>query len=403
MSTNLPLQFTAAGPVPTPPSTLQQVFLTQVAASVPGYTANLPGLLIEDLSSTAVGALSTQDQARVDAVNNVSPLTANAYILNLLGQMFGIPIGLATNGSVYEVFSGPAGTVIAPGWTVTDGTNQYVTSSGGVIGSSGQSTPILFVATNSNVFAIPANSVNQSVTTLPSGVTVTNPTAGTAASSQQTVESYRAQVTQAYQAWGMGVGALIKSLLAQVPGVNSQLTSVIQNGTKWEVVVGGTGDENAVAMAIYTAVSSVGLLTGSSVSSGRNVTVSISDPPNTYSVVYVAAQPPAGTGVTIAVTWNTDLSDFTASAAVNQLILAAVPAYVNSLGTGQPINELVLTNNIQSAVAPVLAEANLSTLSISVAVNGVTVSPTAGTSLIPTADNETYWYVAQSAVTSNQA
>jgi hypothetical protein len=52
-----------------------------VAAEVPDYTANLPGSLIEDISSTDVQALATIDQARVDAINSFSPYGANAFAL----------------------------------------------------------------------------------------------------------------------------------------------------------------------------------------------------------------------------------------------------------------------------------------------------------------------------------
>ena len=40
------------GPQPTPPDTLQQTLITNVADAQPGYTANLPGTLIDDIVST---------------------------------------------------------------------------------------------------------------------------------------------------------------------------------------------------------------------------------------------------------------------------------------------------------------------------------------------------------------
>ncbi|EEF27062.1 conserved hypothetical protein, partial [Ricinus communis] len=70
-----------AGPVPTAPATLRQNLVNGVAATNPDYTANLPGGLIEDIASTDTGALVTIDQARIDAVNSVTPYGANAFIL----------------------------------------------------------------------------------------------------------------------------------------------------------------------------------------------------------------------------------------------------------------------------------------------------------------------------------
>ena len=52
-----------------------------VASENPDYTANLPGSLIEDIASTDVGALTGIDQARVDAINSVTPYGANAFVL----------------------------------------------------------------------------------------------------------------------------------------------------------------------------------------------------------------------------------------------------------------------------------------------------------------------------------
>src|SRR6185437_9408600 len=149
-TTSIPLVMTATGPVPTSPSTLQQALISNVAASNPGYTASLPGSLIEDISSTDVGALATIDQARVDAINAVTPYGANAYVLAQLGQQFGVPQGQAANGSVLVQFSGSVGYIIPAGFVVSDGTNQYtVASPGTVIGGAGVSVQVTAVAVSS--------------------------------------------------------------------------------------------------------------------------------------------------------------------------------------------------------------------------------------------------------------
>ena len=88
---NIPLVMTSEGPVPTPPATLRAQLVDSVASTNPDYTANLPGSLIEDIASTDVGALVTMDQARVDAINSVTPYGANAFVLGQLGAQFGIP------------------------------------------------------------------------------------------------------------------------------------------------------------------------------------------------------------------------------------------------------------------------------------------------------------------------
>ena len=398
MSSVPPLLFDASGPVVTPPATLNADLIALVAAERPGYTANLPGSLIEDISSTDTGALATIDQARVDAVNSVTPYAANPYILAQLGVQFGLPQGLPSNGSAFVVFTGSAGYVIPPGFVVSDGTNQYAVQDGGTIATGGSSESLYVVATNSSTFAIPAGSINAIVTSVPSPytLTVTNALAGTPALAAESIESYRSRLLAAYRVSISGTQTYLKTLLLAVPGVAARLVAVLQNSTNWEVICGG-GDPYQVAGAIYAGVSQIGLLVGSA-TTARNITVSLYDAPDTYSIVYV--DPPAQT-VEVAVTWNTTLTDFTAGAAVNQYIIAAVLSYINSIMVGQPINLLVLQERVQLAVAPVLPVPNLTTLLFVVKINGSVVDPTAGTSIIPS-DPESYMSIAPTAATSVQ-
>jgi len=394
----LPLLFGATGPVATPPATLQAALIAGVSATNPGYTASLPGSLIEDISSTDVGAMTVVDQARVDAVSNVTPYGSNAYTLAAQGAMLGVPQGTSANGSAYVVISGTPGYVIPTGFVVGDGTNQYTIQDGGVVGGGGSTPSLYVVATNTNTFAIPAATITQIITSVPTGytLTVTNPLAGVPAQAAETTEAYRARVLIATTVAVTGTPNYLKTLLYAVPGVNPQLVAVRQSGSLWEVICGG-GDPYQVAGAIYAAVSNVGLLTGSA-TTARNVTVSIYDAPDTYSVIFV--NPPQQI-VTCAVLWNTTLANFTAAAAVNQYIIGATQAYINSIVVGQPINLLVLTEQIQTAVSPVLLPINLTTLQFTITINGTPVSPTAGTSIIPS-DPESYFYISPSGATSVQ-
>lgn len=396
-SVNIPLSMTAAGAIPTPPSSLRSTITSTAQGISPGLTV-LPGGLIDDLSGTATGAAVQLDQARVDAINSVSPLGANAFILTQMGAQFGLPQGLSTNGSVYVVFSGPSGYVIPPGFVVSDGTNQYVIQDSGTISTIGTSQQLLAIATNSNSFVIPAGSVTTIVTSVPSGytLTVTNPQAGVTALPAETVAQYRSRILAACGVTVAGTPTYLKTLLNALPGVNSRLVSVRQASMAYEVICGG-GDPYQVAGAIYSATGHISMLTGSTITS-RNITVSIYDAPDTYTVVYV--NPPQQV-VTVAVTWNTTLANFTASTLVNQYIITAVQGYINSIYVGQPINLMVMTETIQEAISGVLSNVNLTTLEFAVTINGTGVSPTAGTSIIPS-DPESYFQVSATGVTSVQ-
>lgn len=395
----LPLLFSASGPVPTPPATLNANLIALVSTYAPGYTAALPGILIGDMANTATGALVTLEQACVDAVNNVTPYAANAYVLAQQGAMLGVPQGTSTNGSVYEVFTGSPGYVIPPGFIIGDGTNQYAVQDGGIVGVGGTTTPLYCVATNSGTFAIPAGAVTTIITAVPLPYTLacTNPLAGVPATSAETIEAYRARVLQAQQVAMTGSPAFLKTLLQLIPNVSPRLVSVIPNGVAWEVICGG-GDPYLTAYAIYASGVNIGLLAGSQVSPGRNVAPSIYDVPNSYNVIFV--NPPQQT-VSATITWNTTILNFTAAAQVNQYISGAAQSYFNSVVVGQPINLLVLTEMIQEAVSPVLAPINLTRLVFAVYINTVLTAPTSGTSIIPS-DLESYFYCSPTGITAVQ-
>ena len=392
---SIPLVMGPSGPVPTSPVNLQQALISGVAATNPNYTANLPGSLIEDISSTDVGALATIDQARVDAVNSLTPYGANPFILAQLGAQFGIPQGQPTNTSVYVVFTGLAGYVIPQGFVVSDGTYQYVVQDGAIVQTNGTTSPVYCVSNQSGSWAVPAGTVTTVVTAVPTGytLTVTNPSAGISGQSAESVQSYRSRVLQAGQVAAQGTPSFITTLLQAVPGVVPRLVSILQVGSGWEVICGG-GDPYAVANAIYQGALDLSTIVGSATTS-RNITATITDPPNTYNVVFV--NPPQQV-VTLTATWNTTLANFTAGQQVNQLAAPALANYINGVTVGQPMNLLAMTAAFQNAVASIIEAQYLTTLTFSVYVNGVLTPPNAGTSAIP-GDPESYFYCSPTGAT----
>jgi hypothetical protein len=272
MSGTVNVTLTAAGRVNTPPATLNATLIANAVSLSPGLTATLPGSLIEDISSTDTGALIVIDQAVTETLASISPYTANPYILTQLGQIYlgqGSTATPATNTSVYCVFTGSGvdGFVVAPGFTVSDGSNQYVTTIGGIVESGGSTGLIQFYAISSASFAVPANSVTTIVTSLPVGIglTVTNPSSGTPGGAAQTEGAYRAQVLTAGLVGATGMPNYLTTLLLAIPGVQSNLINIRQQpGPTWEIIVGGTGDQYAIGLAIFEALFDINTLTGSS-------------------------------------------------------------------------------------------------------------------------------------------
>lgn len=398
----LPVIMTVNGPVPNSPAALNSNLIATVEAENAGFTASLPGLLLEDLTSTGTAALAQMDQSRVDAISSVTPYGANAFILAQQGAMLGIPQGQPTNTSVLVVFTNTSapGYVIPAGFVVGDGAYQYVVQDGGVLATGGSSAPLLAVANQAGTWSVPEGSVTQIVTGLPSPynltMTVTNPQAGTPSTSTESVPNYRSRIMVANQIAGQGTPAYIKSLLMDVPGVTPRLVSILQSTFGWEVLCGG-GDPYQVAGAIYLGTLDLSTIVGSA-TTARNVNVTITDSPNQYQIPYV--NPPQQV-VTVAAVWNTNLLNFTAGAQVNQLGASAIQNYINSIIVGQPMNLNAMSAAFQAAIAPVLSVANLSAFTVVVTINGSVVTPEAGTELI-LGDLESYFQASSTAVTVAQ-
>ena len=268
--TDLPTVLSAAGLQPQQPAVIQSALISLVAATNAGYTANLPLSIVEDVSSTEVGGIVLIDNIRVDTVNSMTPFGANVFLLVQLANVYGVNLNASTNTSVDVVFTGTPGFVVAKGFIVSDGTYQYITQEGVIIGSGdptlGVSPTVAAVAVLSGSWAVPSGTVQGLITSVPSDVTlsVNNPNAGTPATSAPTEMQARTQVFTAGLAASQGMTRYMKTLLANVPGVQQRLISVLQapNNGGWEVLVGG-GDPYQVGNAIFSALFDINTLVGS--------------------------------------------------------------------------------------------------------------------------------------------
>jgi hypothetical protein len=474
---DIPVIVSIQGAQPTPPATLLADLIALVTSTTPGYTV-LPGGLIDDISGTDVGALVICDSARVELLNSISPFVSNAFMLSQLGQVYlgpgtSLPLG-PTNTSVFVVFQcSQTGFVIPAGFTVSDGTYQYVVQDGGVIASNGFSSPLFCLGTVSGSWAVPTGTVTQLTSSVPTGISLTcvNQTPGVPGGAAETQAQYRARVLQAGLAIGMGTQTLMKTLLQQVPNVQARLISTQQEEDgNWTIFCGG-GDPYQTAYAIYASGVNISLLEGavlnitaitqavngqittaenhqyspgqSAVASGivgmsalngvqftvvsvvdernftitvnttgfaayvsggvlspnlNNISVSLYDYPNIYEFSYVS--PPAQT-VAIGITWATISGNFVSATAVAQAAQQPIADYVNSIpGGNNPISLLVIQQTFIGAVASILAANLISSLTISVAINGIATAPEGD---LVYGDSQSYFTCLASAVTVAQA
>lgn len=261
---DLSVSYDAAGPVPKTSEELRADLVSRATELSPGITTDLPGSLIEDIVGTDVGALLIADQIRVDLINSVGPLKANMYMLNLLAQQAGISAQKTEGATTVPVmFSGPAGFVIPQGFLVSDGTYTYQIADATVVLSSGVSSMVTAIATNTGSWAVPVGSVNQILTSLPSDITLTctNPVAGTPGGAPETNFEFRERVWEAQMSTVQGYPGFIRQKLTDLSDVQARLVSVVQSGSSWIVMCGG-GDIYEMAGAIYKSAGDISRLKG---------------------------------------------------------------------------------------------------------------------------------------------
>ena len=379
----------ATGAVPTAPLTLRDQLIALAVAANPGLTTNLPGTLIEDIASTDVGALTLIDQARVETINSISPLGANLFMLNQLGQIYGVQQAQTENVSVNVVFTGTPGYVIDAGVIVSDGTYQYITQNATVIAYSGFSEQVYCVASVSGTWGVPANTVTNLVSSVPSGVIIslTNPAAGTPPQTAQTPEEYRTAVLDAGKIGASGMIQAIKTYVKNVPGVVNNLVSVASNGSSsWKVIVKG-GDPKEVAYAIWQSCGDPAVLSGAT-AGGVTASQTIYDIPDSYVITYVI---PVEQSVQVLITWNTDSSNLVSNDSIDSLCSQSIADYVNSLGPGQAINIYEVQYVFQESVQSVLPTAYITNIEVQVTIDSVITPPSPGTGII-VGDSEGYYY-----------
>ncbi|HHT8991156.1 TPA: baseplate J/gp47 family protein [Burkholderia cenocepacia] len=371
---------TASGLVPRDPVDIKADITARVSRARPGYTANIPGSMVDDILGTDVAAVTLMEQARVDTINSLTSPTAQPYILNQMATQLGIQPGTTTNGSVDVAASNSTpGFVFNRGFIVSDGNKQYILTTPTAVKPDGTTDLMNFVCQTAGTFAIPAGTVNIVVTPLPSGITVnlTNPQDGVPGNAQEDISAFRARVLETQRAVSQGFLTTLRTTLQQVPGVSNRLISIAMTGTGitsgYRVIVGG-GDETAVAAAIFTSMFDLPALMQST-DNTRNVVVNLRDGADTYAIPFVR---PLQQSVGVVVTWNTLSGNVVSDDSILQVVQPAVLAYINSLQVGGYINENVLRKRVTDAMATVIPEEDVTRLVFGYTIDGVPTAPAAG-------------------------
>jgi len=197
------------------------------------------------------------------------------------------------------------------------------------------------------------------------------------------------------------------SMTGSITGTVMTITAVSSGTIAVGDIVSGNGVENpTVVISFGTGVGGTGtynlnysqlipseVLTGAA--SVRNSIVSITDYPDTYTILYVT---PVSQTVAIALTWSTVAPNFTATTTIEAAAIAAFVAYVNSIPVSVALNIYTLQQQFLIAITPILNPALISALTFTISINGVVTAPGAGTGLIA-GDSEGYFSLVASNVT----
>ena len=217
-------------------------------------------------------------------------------------------------------------------------------------------------------------------------------------------------IANAIYSSGLDISTLVGSTIG-VTGITEASPGVVttnlnhgladgQTGVYIAGVVGMTGvnggpytvtviDEKSFSFGVDTTGSGTYTSGGVITPNARNIVVSLSDYPNTYTVPFV--NPPAQE-VFLQLAWNSISPNFVSDAAVSQLGTTALVNYINSLPVGSPINLNAAGAAFNTAVLPLFNNNAqlISAMNWTVSINGVETVPEAGTFLIY-GDPESYF------------
>lgn len=250
------VSFNKSGPVPLTASEIRARIVRRATALSPGLTDDLPGSLIEDIVSTAVGGGLVCDSARIEAINAVGASTANEFVLTGLAAQYGIP-PRADEGltSVEVYFTGPPGFSVQRGFIVSGGGHQYAITASVICGEDGETEQVTALATSSGVWAVVPNTVTGLVTSVPKDIDlkVNNRAYGIPAAEAETRYDFRDRVWEAGMSSIEGIPKTVRTALSKVNNVNPRLVSMPQVDGKFVIMCGG-GDYYEMAGAVFNSI-----------------------------------------------------------------------------------------------------------------------------------------------------
>lgn len=351
------MTLTAQGFTQDSPTAIRTDLTNQALADVEGFTSFPTELRTNLIDEAVIIEMKIQDQIN-SLMNGIGPDFANDQMFKQFGCSFGLTMKDFQYAQATLRFSGTAGTIIPKGTRARNVANTVTlaATTQGIIGSTG-TVDLLCESSSEVIVDIPATTITVMVDAI-SGVTVTNPNAGTSGIPAETIEQFKTRYYNEVQSPRYGGITRAYSLLNQIDGVESRLIHFrtmekIVTGTpdKYyqgiECVVGG-GDDNAVAGALFESfLQTKNLLSNPSNSeTARTVAVDVSLYGSTFPVQFTRPKQ-----ITGALSIAMSIDGVTTTNAIMEGVLKPVfENYFDTIMVGQAVSEASMNQLIYTTL-----------------------------------------------------
>ena len=355
---------------------IQQKIVTDAAGLDPTLQ-NTPASLVENVTSAgAIVIFQTQDLKNA-MIANLSMAIPTQAGLNSFGGFVNLPLKDAIPTQAVVTVTGMSGVVLPIAFTVNNssGSTPCSTKKRYTIATTGTVDIAVYAAANVTE-TIEPNSLTTITTTVQGVTAASNALAGVQGVPVESDGDYNYRLKTAMRAQNLGLPSLIRSYIAEVPGVILRLVNTIANTeTGGIVVIAGGGDQAQVASAILQSVTSPSLLiynvsTGNPTPTANraNQTIQYGNASNVWTVKYVI---PSRVSFSLLIEWSVNVA--VSTSAINMNLQTLVIDYCNEIQVGSALSLVSLSALVTDYIAGFCQRNQIVDVSI-IATGGTAVS-----------------------------
>lgn len=239
--------FTEKGFVKRSPAEIKEALSKWLIENSFGFT-NQTADIQNNILDTFVPCILEMENLTADIANGYAPGYANQFMWEILAQNNGLEYKDESKSSVVLKFSGEAGTYI-PANTKTNG--DFVTENSVILDTTGNAYVTAYSTSDEEY---QANTITEIMTSVPNGVTVTNPTSSTPAQPATTDDELKLNAQRKFRNALISNEDYCTMKLLELKGTSERLINYRITGdtnrNTIECVIGG-GDVNEVANVLF--------------------------------------------------------------------------------------------------------------------------------------------------------